>query len=366
MRHASNRRRSLHLIAVAAAFFLSASVNACIDSPASQPKAPSELLRDAAAMQMRGDDSWGKFLRREAAGWSKAGSPENALWVLEGLRNEAPSLFDAASAHRMRGQYLTALGRYGEAIAEFESQLRMIEQEPELHGYSMSYVSGVVQVSSLLASQGDLERAVAWNERLVNPGVIPVSRDRQPGALLQRINWLERLGRSQEAISCIDRLLTEFAPECRALHATVDLRLRSFRLEDSTGMSDEYLLTLWSEWGHASIGDDPESAKIGVALAQCLVERGEHDDMVEHCAAVLDWADRVRSQLDVNHVDFARHDRLLRGAEIDVLSRLQSADKFGRPDLAIRALRRLEELATDARSRQNLADQRRKIEESLR
>ncbi|MCW5775053.1 MAG: hypothetical protein KIS87_01230 [Phycisphaeraceae bacterium] len=328
-----------------------------------------EDLNEALRLRESGQPGHSNLFRRAAAALARVGAHVEAIRVLD-LVVEAPeSGFDLASALRMQGQYWLVLGQSRQAQGAFERQLAIYDADPSLkRRFTDSYLSGISQLQSLLSARGDVEGALSVNARiLANRNLF--RRDTVASALEATAALHGRRGDRMSRIAAIDEILRDYAWDVVGGAVSVArLRLVRADLSDPTRSTEAYAAELRGLW------DDPRLAgevwtveTVAQRLGSALKAQGRVYESLSLAAEALDRLDAIRQRAasDDGGDDRRRIDRQILSVELTLLSVLQSAAGFGRADLALVALERLENLAPNDLERENVRMQRARLEDRL-
>lgn len=331
---------------------------------AAEPDPLASIARDldrAAQLRQNGQPGHGDLIRRSAARLARLGMHEDAFQVLDRVLESPESNFNLAEAYRMQGQYAQSLNRHRLAERAFARQLQVYDANPEMRAqFSSSYRSGVSQYLLLLERRGDIAGAIRANDRILEHPTIFGSAA-VASALVSKARLLRKIGDDEGQLETIDRLLADYADDIRGGDLSVArLRLTRAEMLDPSKSAPEYVALLWELWNDPRLaGELWVVTTVVQRLGDVLKTQGEWEEWFDLTAQALDRIDAIRQRAEAAGIDmsFSRKRRISE-AEETLLSSLQSAANFNRPDLTLTALDRLEAAARNEQERNDFQQQR--------
>lgn len=294
------------------------------------------------------------YVGKSANALAKAGDYEGAITLVDGLISAGAPQQDLAHAHERRGNYLWKLQRHDEAQESLVSALHFYDTNPEFAGVVPHWTS-VNLLSHLLEQKGMWEDALAVNDRLI-PFVSSMPGEFASTIFTRRANYLNHLGRHEEAASSLDELFSRLPRYYDRHSSSVNLRMRRAEFRDTTRRSEDYILDLLSIWSDPNLTDWPQVDSAGLELARSLHAAGRGAEAVSVYRDIANYYESRWSELQ----DSSRHGLAamtrtqLEQRMVSVLGSMTSADAYGRPDLALDAITRMRRYRTTPREQHDL------------
>ncbi|MGD9689451.1 MAG: hypothetical protein AB7K52_07410 [Phycisphaerales bacterium] len=284
--------------------------------------------------------------------------PELALEMLESGMRHSSHARDRATSAKMMADILLKVGRRAEAEDAFVLAIAEFDASPELVVSRLDmYASCVNLYAMLLWREGRTAEALDINERLLRLNELAnalTDRSVVPAAMAHQAQMLQQSNDQAGAAAMIDALFDRFPGYGLADGSAIALRLWRSQLRvpnESASLARRHVELAWRD---PSLRTRPEVVSAGLRLAEALhAERdpGRAAATLQEVAELIDHS-MVQWVVHAGDVGFAVRSNL-EAARLSALSSLATADRSGRPDLALWAIRRLRELATTDLERQS-------------
>ncbi len=311
-----------------------------------------EALQDAAVQREQNLKGWGTNIRLAAFRLARAGSYLDAIRVLDEVVESPESPFEAISAFRMQGQYWRAAGYTAEAKVAFQEAVTLGDSHQALvQRMPSSYLSACVQYSGMLEAEDAYREAANVNDRIVRLGRSVVGEAAFAGALLRSAKLSHSLGETNKALATL-AILTKQIPSFGSEDGrAVEAAWMEVNLRHPERSSFEYIIEIEQIWADNVMGNTMHALPIGLELISLWDGIEDHSQAVQHAADVFARIDEHRKDwLEYqirNGQSAARAGQVLDLAQLSCLSRLQSADSAGHPELAMMAIEELRKRDTE-------------------
>lgn len=344
--HGRVDRRGTYFAALGLAA-LGAAASAAALTGVGRPEVPPQQPPGSVTPADSGQTKYGSELRRMAAQLMSRGETVPAQRVLDEVVRSASRWQDAAEAYRMKGLIYFKGGWYDDALAQFERQLAIYDEDPARAARGdPAYASGVNLAANAAEAIKSIEYALEINARILGEHHQSFDPWSVQAAAAFSVRLHQRLGRWPESIQAVEHVFAWY-PNLKAERPgyAIDMLVASADAANRAAQALEYQARLEQLWYDPVLGEQPRSIEIvGHRLIACL--QGRQDlrwiDVAQEGAKRIIAHGRQWSRHD--HADQAASrysESVVRRQLQNYLRNLQSVDAYGRPDVALWSIEQL-------------------------
>jgi tetratricopeptide (TPR) repeat protein len=293
-------------------------------------------------MRTLSQPGYGELLRLSAAKLNRAGATGEAIVALNSVIEQPEGDFDLSEALRQKALYLPATS--SSALDAVRSQLAVYDAHPNMKArFGTAYGSGCLQLGSALRAQGRDQEAIAVYQRLTGADSAKVDQTQVQSGFVALAQLRSRAGDAAGAAAEIDHLFERCPNYGRDDGAAVSLRLMRARLSDPSKQSDQYIVAVAAIWNDPHMVATHRVLMAGEEWVQSLIRADRRAEALAAAKAVIDRIDERQLAWCTSQPSASAD---VASVERTMLSNLQNADRFGRADLALFAVLRLQMRAT--------------------